>query len=146
LLVGAFWWFAQTPAPVTTVVKNEAPKVEVPKVEVAKVVEPAPASAPEPTTAVAISEVQKAPEVPKVDPVVNDKPAVAKLSIKPWGEIFVNGETRGVSPPLKALSLAPGDYNVEIRNGDYPPHKISIKLKSGEVFKLNHAFVDAAQK
>jgi serine/threonine protein kinase len=156
LLVGAFWWFAQTPAPVATVVKNEAPKVEVPKVEVpkvevakvevAKVEEPAPASAPEPTTAVALSEIPKVMEPPKADPVMSDKPAIARLSIKPWGEILVNGETKGVSPPLKALSLAPGDYNVEIRNGDYPPHKISIKLKSGEVFKLNHAFVDAAQK
>jgi serine/threonine protein kinase len=155
VLIGTFWWFAQTKAPISSVAKIEPQKIEVPKVEVPKVeapkVEvpkaelPAPTLVPEPPAA-ALPEVQKTPEMPKAEAVVSDKPAVAKLSIKPWGEIFVNGETKGVSPPIKALTLAPGEYNVEIRNGDYPPHKISIKLKSGEIFKLNHTFVDAAQK
>jgi serine/threonine protein kinase len=166
-LGATFWWFSQptkeqsakvekpisTVAPVAVEPTKSAPviselakiepekiepvKVETTKVEVAKV-EPAKA---EPTT------VQTPPVetvTPEVVPV--DKPAVAKLSIKPWGEVYVNGESRGVSPPLKALTLKPGDYKIEIRNGDYPARNLTIKLKSGEVFKLNHAFVDAAQK
>jgi serine/threonine protein kinase len=147
VLIGAFLWFSQTPAPVTSVAKTEPPKMVVPKIE-PLIVEVPKVEAPKvETPKVDVAKVEVlAPEVPKVDPVVSEKPAVAKLSIKPWGEIFVNGETKGVSPPIKALTLAPGEYNVEIRNGDYSPHKISIKLKSGEIFKLNHAFVDSAQK
>jgi hypothetical protein len=171
-LGATFWWFSQptkeqsakVEKPISTVppvaveptksapvnselVKIEPEKIEPVKIETAKV-EPAKVEAgkveaakAEPTT------VQTPPAeagTPEVVPV--DKPAVARLSIKPWGEVYVNGESRGVSPPLKALTLKPGDYKIEIRNGDYPARNLTIKLKSGEVFKLNHAFVDAAQK
>ncbi|WGT64115.1 serine/threonine-protein kinase [Variovorax paradoxus] len=40
------------------------------------------------------------------------------LNIRPWGQVFVDGADRGVSPPLKSLSLRPGIYNIEVRNGD----------------------------
>nr|WP_082517520.1 serine/threonine-protein kinase [Variovorax sp. Root318D1] len=40
------------------------------------------------------------------------------LNIRPWGQVYVDGAERGVSPPLKSLSLRPGIYNVEVRNGD----------------------------
>jgi PEGA domain len=90
-------------------------------------------------------------EGPKASPatpseLVLDKPAIARFVIKPWGEIFVNGQSRGVSPPLKNLSLEPGEYKIEIRNGDYPGYKLRIKLKSGELYKINHTFTDPAQK
>jgi non-specific serine/threonine protein kinase len=40
------------------------------------------------------------------------------LNIRPWGQVYVDGAERGVSPPLKSLSLRPGIYNIEVRNGD----------------------------
>jgi PEGA domain len=166
-LGATFWWFSQpikepsakVQKPISTVppvaveptksaplnsdvAKIEPEKIEPVKVETAKVeTAKVDAAKAEPTT------VQTPPVetvTPEVVPV--EKPAVAKLSIKPWGEVYVNGESRGVSPPLKALTLKPGDYNIEIRNGDYPARNLTIKLKSGEVFKLNHTFVDAVQK
>jgi serine/threonine protein kinase len=139
-LLCAFLWFAKTPAPVIAV-KPISPspiqKPVLPKIEQPAIVEPAKVEAP-----VVV-------EVPKVDPpkeVVADKPGQIRLSIKPWGEVFVNGESKGVSPPTKSLSLAAGEYTVEVRNGDYPARKLSIKISAGEVFKLNHAFVDMVQK
>jgi serine/threonine protein kinase len=77
---------------------------------------------------------------------VAEKPAIARLSIKPWGEIFVNNESKGVSPPLKALSLPAGSYAIEIRNSDYPAYKTNITLKAGEKARINHAFVDSNKK
>lgn len=132
-LLCAFLWFAKTPSPVI-VSKPISPvpalkveqKTEMPKVEQATKVEPA--------------------KVEATAEVVAEKPAQIRLSIRPWGEVFVNGESRGVSPPSKSLILAAGDYSVEIRNGDYPVHKVSVKLNAGEIFKLNHAFVDTVQK
>jgi serine/threonine protein kinase len=74
-----------------------------------------------------------------------DKPAVTRLSIKPWGEVFINGENKGVSPPLKVLSLPAGTYAIEVRNGDYPSYKTTVTLKAGEIAKVNHTFVDNVQ-
>jgi non-specific serine/threonine protein kinase len=82
----------------------------------------------------------------EVEAKVVDKPGVARFAIKPWGQVYVNGESKGVSPPMKSISLPAGDYTIEIRNGDYPSHRVKVKLKSGEVFKVNHAFSDATQK
>jgi serine/threonine protein kinase len=161
-LGATFWWFSQpikvqsakVEKPILTVpsvaveptksapVNSEMAKIEPEKIESVKIetakVDTAKA---EPTTSQTPPVESGSPEIVPVE-----KPAVAKLSIKPWGEVYVNGESRGVSPPLKALTLKPGDYNIEIRNGDYPARNLTIKLKSGEVFKLNHAFVDAVQK
>jgi serine/threonine protein kinase len=162
-LLGAFLWFAQTPAPnvakqpvlPAVIQKTELPKAESSKAESSKAesskaeslkaeslkAEPQKSEAIKPEPAVA--EPQKV-EVAKE--IVAEKPGLVRLSIKPWGEVIVNGESKGVSPPMKSLSLAAGDHSVEIRNGDYPPHKVIIKLKAGEVFRLNHAFVDGVQK
>jgi PEGA domain len=70
------------------------------------------------------------------------KLAVVKLSIKPWGEVFVEGASKGISPPLKSLSLPAGDYVIEIRNGDFAPYTTKLTLKSGEASNLTHAFSD----
>lgn len=92
--------------------------------------------------------VEVRPTIPATvsDATVAEKPASVRLAIKPWGEVLINGERRGVSPPLKALNLPAGEYNVEIRNGDYPAHKMKMKLEAGQTFRINHAFVDAASQ
>jgi serine/threonine-protein kinase len=76
------------------------------------------------------------------------KPAVAAppaeglvtLAIAPWGEVLVNGEPRGVSPPLTKMSLPPGSYAIEVRNGDAPPLKTNIEIKPGQTQTLRHRF------
>jgi serine/threonine-protein kinase len=62
------------------------------------------------------------------------------LAIAPWGEVLVNGEARGVSPPLTQMRLPPGSYLIEIRNGDLPPLKTRIEVKPGQAQKLTHRF------
>jgi serine/threonine protein kinase len=159
-LLCAFLWFAKTPAPVG-VAKSSSPapiqKADAPNTEQASRIQPIKVEVPVvvdvpknevPKVEVPKVEVQKT-DLAKIEPVkdaVLDKPAQVRLSIKPWGEVFVNGQSKGVSPPTKSLTLAAGEYTVEVRNGDYPAHKVSIKISAGEVFKLNHAFVDTVQK
>jgi serine/threonine-protein kinase len=62
------------------------------------------------------------------------------LAIAPWGEVLVNGERRGVSPPLTKMSLPPGSYTIEVRNGDAPPLKTSIDIRPGQAHTLRHRF------
>ena len=62
------------------------------------------------------------------------------LAIAPWGEVMINGVTRGVSPPLTRLSLAPGLYTIEIRNSAAPPLVARIEIKPGQTLSLQHRF------
>src|SRR6266852_3051540 len=41
--------------------------------------------------------------------------ARVELAVAPWGEVLVDGHSRGVSPPLRVLEVAPGAHTVEIR-------------------------------
>ncbi len=62
------------------------------------------------------------------------------LAIAPWGEVLVNGQRRGVSPPLTTMDLPPGSYTIEVRNGDLPPLKTSVDVRSGQTQTLRHRF------
>ena len=45
------------------------------------------------------------------------------FAISPWGEVYVDGRKRGVTPPMTELKLPPGTYTVEIRNTTFAPHR-----------------------
>jgi serine/threonine-protein kinase len=62
------------------------------------------------------------------------------LAVAPWGEVFVDGASRGVSPPLTQLSLPAGAHTIEIRNNSSPPLSVRIELKPGESISLQHRF------
>lgn len=55
-----------------------------------------------------------------------------RFQVYPWGEVYVGGVKRGVSPPLKTLTLAPGTYDIEIRNGELPPMRRTVRLDAGD--------------
>jgi serine/threonine-protein kinase len=62
------------------------------------------------------------------------------LAVSPWGEVVVNGASKGVSPPLTRLTLPPGVHAVEIRNGAAPPMKTRVEVKPGQTIALQHRF------
>ncbi|ACO78845.1 Protein kinase [Azotobacter vinelandii CA] len=70
--------------------------------------------------AAALKKEEKKVAKPKVSPVQ------VQLRILPWGEVYVGGRRRGVSPPLKTLSLPPGVYRIEVRNGELPPFRTRL--------------------
>lgn len=61
-------------------------------------------------------------------------PAMGRVvfNIRPWGQVIVDGVDRGVSPPLKSLSLRPGIYNVEVRNGDLDVYRQRVTVQDGK--------------
>ena len=67
-------------------------------------------------------------------------PATLVFAIAPWGEIYVNGKSRGVSPPMKSIKLEPGKYKVEIRNTSFPPHVENLDLKTRDELTVRHKF------
>ena len=66
--------------------------------------------------------------------------ATLSLAVTPWGEIFVDGESRGISPPLLELPLPPGRHRIEIRNEGAKPFRQDIVLQEGDSLRLKHKF------
>jgi serine/threonine-protein kinase len=67
-------------------------------------------------------------------------PGRLELAVAPWGEVLVDGKSRGLSPPLRVIEVAPGTHKVEIRNSTFPAHVSEIEVKPGEVVKIQHRF------
>jgi hypothetical protein len=70
----------------------------------------------------------------------NVPPATLVFAVSPWGEIFVNGKSRGVTPPMKSLKLEPGKYKIEVRNTTFPAHTESLELKARDEVTVRHRF------
>ncbi len=66
--------------------------------------------------------------------------ATVSFAVSPWGEVFVDGKSVGVSPPLATLQLDAGSHKVEIRNQAFTPYRETVKLKPGQSLKLRHKF------
>jgi len=135
LAVGAGWWRAmdEPPPPPAPPVAFEPPASSPAPTQAAEPAEPPPAQArpaPPPTA-------RRAPAPAAVAPPSNGE---VSLAIAPWGEVLVDSEPRGVSPPLTTLRLPPGIYSIEVRNGDAPPLKKRIEIRAGETQTLRHRF------
>jgi class 3 adenylate cyclase len=65
---------------------------------------------------------------------------VIQLAILPWGEVFVNGKSRGVSPPLRSVEVSPGTHMVEVRNTSFPTHTRRVEVRAGEPVRIRHRF------
>ena len=63
-----------------------------------------------------------------------------ELAVAPWGEVLVDGKSRGLSPPLRTLDLPPGPHTVEIRNSTFAAYVEQVQVKAGEAVKIRHRF------
>jgi hypothetical protein len=68
-----------------------------------------------------------------------------KLVIKPWGTVYVDGVDRGVSPPIKRLTLGPGQHAIRIVNPNFPEHIITVDAGSKETMIIEHDFTAKAE-
>jgi len=67
-------------------------------------------------------------------------PVTVRVAVRPWGEVLVNGRSRGVSPPLRELSLAPGRYQVTVRNASAGDHRMTLTVAPGRPAAITHEF------
>jgi class 3 adenylate cyclase len=75
-----------------------------------------------------------------IDPAKAVLQATVFLNISPWGEVFVNGKSQGVSPPRKFVKLDPGKYKIEVKNTTFPVHAQNLEVKPREEVTLKHRF------
>jgi len=76
----------------------------------------------------------------QLPPVSSNKAPSVRLFIKPWGQVAVNGQPQGVSPPLTRLTLTPGEHVVSITNGNFPPATIRIIVPEKGEIVVSHRF------
>lgn len=108
-------------------------------------------AAPQPTQLAARAS-DSEPVPPAVEPVPSlapaagaqpAKPVVLIFAVAPWGEIHVDGRKRGVSPPLRKLTVAPGSHRIEVRNTVFPSHVESIHVAAGSQTTIRHRFTES---
>jgi len=114
-----------TPKPAPRVVR--APPKAAP-VAPAAAPAPAPAAEPEPVR-------EPAPAAPP-------PPAAGtiQLAIAPWGQVYIDGKFRGVTPPMTALELPPGRHSIEIVYHTMPAFRTEVKLDAGATQRIAHRF------
>jgi eukaryotic-like serine/threonine-protein kinase len=94
---------------------------------------------PKPDTSTAPSD--GVPDAAKVSPQpVQPAEGRVRVAVTPWGTVEVNGKNVGVSPPLTALTLAPGDHTIVLRNSDFAARTFRIKVEAGKTQRVAHRF------
>lgn len=68
--------------------------------------------------------------------------ATVSLTVKPWGEVYLDGKWVDVSPPLTKLQLPVGLHVIELRNTTFPVYKQTIKANAGDKISINHKFAN----
>ncbi len=134
---------AEQPPVAPAVVMPVSPTVQPPPASDAL---PAPSPAPEPEVVNPKSvEVTPPPAVsnnPTAAPPTTAPIATGNVSfdIKPWGNIVVDGISKGASPPLKRLALPPGPHTIEIQNPAGPAVSRTIEVVAGKSIPVRHKF------
>lgn len=66
--------------------------------------------------------------------------AIIALAVAPWGEVFVDGDRVGVSPPVNEVEVAPGKRTIEIRNTSFPVYSQVVEVKADQRVRIKHKF------
>jgi hypothetical protein len=66
--------------------------------------------------------------------------ALITLAIAPWGEVYVDGDRIGVSPPVNEVEVAPGRRKIEIKNGSFPVYVQVVDVKADQKIRIKHKF------
>ena len=87
-----------------------------------------------------VASADKKPEKPKAAKPATSGSGKVELFVSPWGEVVVDGKSRGISPPLKVVELTPGTHTVEIRNSTFPAHVQKVQVRAGRAVQIRHRF------
>ncbi|MFJ2987356.1 protein kinase [Collimonas sp. NPDC087041] len=69
-----------------------------------------------------------------------DPTGIVTLTIKPWGNVLVDGSMKGVSPPLKKLVLPEGKHQIKLVNPSFPDHTIDINVTKKKSSNIDFDF------
>ena len=62
------------------------------------------------------------------------------LAVSPGGELYIDGEHHGTTPPTTTFDLEPGMHRIEVRSGSRKPFLTYITVEAGDVRRIRHDF------
>ncbi len=73
---------------------------------------------------------------------VNFQEVVGYLScnIYPWGEIFIDGKSVGITPLRKPIALLPGKYMITVKNSQYESISRQVTISAEDTINFNYNF------
>lgn len=74
------------------------------------------------------------PESASTDQAAEAITALYQLQVKPWANVVVDGSSKGVSPPLKRLTLPEGKHQIKLTNPNFPDHTIEVTVNAKKKF------------
>jgi serine/threonine protein kinase len=77
---------------------------------------------------------------PESAPAASNKTSIVHLSIAPWGQVSVDGQVKGTSPPLLRLPLTPGQHTITVTNGKAKPFTTQITVPEQGETSVSHQF------
>lgn len=60
--------------------------------------------------------------------------------IDPWGDVYIDGRSRGTAPPRNRMTVEAGTRRVEIRNTTFYPHIETVDVEPGQTVTIRHKF------
>jgi len=133
------------PAPVTTTVaakpEDNSPPNTAPGEAIAAVVAPAPVrTKPAERPAARDTRERSAQREPAPKPAAAVATGVVQLAVTPWGQIEIDGKGAGVTPPLSQLTLSVGEHVITVRNEDFTPHTVTVRVSADKPVTVRHRF------
>jgi hypothetical protein len=105
-----------------------------------------PASSPSAPATAAKSSTSKEPVAKAAAaPPTSGKSGTLMFTVKPWGEVYVDGRHVGTAPPLYKFSASPGRHRIEIQNPEFPSYVQTVELQSGGQVDVRHTFLPKDQ-
>ena len=62
------------------------------------------------------------------------------IQVSPKGELYIDGEHYGTTPPITTLELAPGMHHIEVRSGSRKPYVTYMTVQAGDERRIRHDF------
>jgi eukaryotic-like serine/threonine-protein kinase len=141
---------AAAPAPVAVIAAEPAPPAaSAPATEPvppAQAAEPAVAALPAAAPVAAPARPRATPvpprdtRLPLATPAAPVVTGIVQLAISPWGQVEVDGQPAGTTPPLTRLTLPEGQHTITIRNEDAPPYTVSVQVVADRAAVVRHRF------
>lgn len=78
--------------------------------------------------------------VPETPVVAEQQQGTVDVRVEPWGNVFVNGELVGVTPPRVRFQADPGQIEIEIRNETHPAKHVTLDIEAGRTYRIRHVF------
>ena len=73
-------------------------------------------------------------------PVAAPATGMVQLAVSPWGQIEIDGKSAGVTPPLSQLTLSVGEHVITVRNEDFTPHTVTVRVSADKPVTVRHRF------